>query len=126
MNVEINVGFSNVDKLPPEKVEQTLNARQAMLRAAMHRLGADAVGTRVVWSEYEGPYGTVREPTIVVQAKYISDMDLRLGVTLYGFAAEWGEDCIAFLVNGRNGYLVGPNAAEWGNFNPEFFVRYAA
>lgn len=33
------------------------------------------------------------------------------------------QDCIA-VFDGENGELIGPNAAKWGQFNPEFFVKF--
>jgi len=33
------------------------------------------------------------------------------------------QDCIA-IHDGENGELIGPNAAKWGKFNPEFFVQF--
>lgn len=34
------------------------------------------------------------------------------------------QDCIATVIDGQ-GELIGPNAAAWGRFNPEFFRRPA-
>jgi hypothetical protein len=35
----------------------------------------------------------------------------------------WGQDCIAaYNPVTKAGELIGPKAAEWGEFNPEFFV----
>lgn len=33
------------------------------------------------------------------------------------------QDCIA-IFDGKHGELIGPNAAKWGNFNPDFFINF--
>ena len=33
------------------------------------------------------------------------------------------QDCIA-IFDGTQGELIGPNAAKWGTFNPEFFINF--
>jgi hypothetical protein len=33
------------------------------------------------------------------------------------------QDCIA-VFDGKQGELIGPNAAKWGQFNPEFFINF--
>jgi len=39
----------------------------------------------------------------------------------FAVSAALGQDCIAQYSNGVGG-LYGPNAAAWGDFNPEFFL----
>lgn len=44
---------------------------------------------------------------------------------VYTLATVLGQDCIAVwhpLQPGQPGELIGPSAAAWGEFNPEFFV----
>jgi len=56
------------------------------------------------------------EPTAVVT---IRDIDFPLVET----AAEFlRQDAIAVYSPHRLGVLIGPKAAEWGDFNPEFFI----
>jgi hypothetical protein len=46
-------------------------------------------------------------------------------LTVHTLATVLGQDCIAVwhpLRTGQPGELIGPNAAAWGEFNPEFFI----
>jgi hypothetical protein len=36
------------------------------------------------------------------------------------------QDCIACVINGENGELIGPNAAKWGKFDASQFVEFDA
>lgn len=58
------------------------------------------------------------EPTIVVSATHDGDA----AVCASWLASHLNQDCIAvwFPVSDKGG-LYGPDAAKWGEFNPEFF-----
>lgn len=56
------------------------------------------------------------EPTLVVS---VFDQP-SLQSKVFELAERLGQDCIAF-VQGGVGQLIGPRAAAWGEFNPEFF-----
>jgi hypothetical protein len=61
------------------------------------------------------------EPTLVVEAIVADNLSLEHGC--YQTAVELRQDCIAVYVPlWRYGRLVGPCAAAWGQFNPEFFI----
>lgn len=61
------------------------------------------------------------EPTLVLEVDY-DGMLTGLGGRLQNLCDTLGQDCIALWMPERNrGELVGPRAAEWGPFNPEFF-----
>jgi hypothetical protein len=56
-----------------------------------------------------------------------SDSTASLHNSIERLAYELDQDCIAVLnVSTNVGTLVGPNAAAWGEFNPEFFIRFAS
>lgn len=42
---------------------------------------------------------------------------------LHTLSVALEQDCIAQLHDGK-GVLVGPRAEAWGEFNPEFFLKY--
>lgn len=56
------------------------------------------------------------EPTLVA----VVDRQLYASAA-YEVAEALSQDCIAYH-DGRDGDLVGPNAAAWGAFNPEYFL----
>lgn len=72
-------------------------------------------------SSYEGPEGLVEERGLKV----------RVAGNFQGFlpvkwidhlAEQYAQDCIAVWMEDKNrGMLIGPKAAEWGEFNPDFF-----
>lgn len=43
---------------------------------------------------------------------------------VFNLAVFAKQECIAAVINGQ-GSLIGPDAASWGSFNPEFFRRPA-
>ena len=70
------------------------------------------------------------EPTLVVRVRLPVELVERgiLDEAVHGLAVSLEQDCIAvYHVDGPHtgtGELIGPRAAEWGEFNPEFFSRF--
>ena len=59
------------------------------------------------------------EPTLVA---YIEVNFLAWRKGLYTLAQAYGQDCVAAYVPlTGEGMLIGPQAAAWGEFNPEYF-----
>jgi hypothetical protein len=79
------------------------------------------VSTRVAQSSYNGPDGEVNTQTVVAKVSCIPH--LAVGIA-YRLACDLGEDCVAVRFSDTAGQLVGPNAAKWGAFNPDFFIRF--
>lgn len=64
------------------------------------------------------------EPTMVLEVIMRGHDSVENTRTLRRLAEDLGQDCIAVycrLPIANFGALVGPRAAEWGPFNPEFF-----
>jgi hypothetical protein len=60
------------------------------------------------------------EPTVVVKLPKHVALSRRRA---YNVAHLLDQDCIAvYNQETDEGYLVGEKSAEWGNFNPEFFI----
>ncbi len=58
------------------------------------------------------------EPTLVVR------IDAPLNAAeAYALCAAFDQDCIAQSADGISGALLGPNAAQWGSFNPSYFIQ---
>ena len=63
------------------------------------------------------------EDTLVAICQGSPD-DVRFVVEQLAYALD--QDCIAvFNVETGVGELIGERAAKWGEFNPEFFIRFA-
>lgn len=65
------------------------------------------------------------EPTLVVTAIMTGHDSVENTRAIYRTAAGLGRDCIAVYTKlpiQNYGALVGPRAAAWGAFNPEFFL----
>jgi hypothetical protein len=41
----------------------------------------------------------------------------------YALCAAFEQDCIAQSADGATGELLGPDAAKWGEFNADYFIR---
>lgn len=124
MKVEMNIGL-NVKGGANSLHQCTLRARRAIeiLRNAGLRYKAE----RLI-AQHEGDDGILQlEDTLVVE---IDAPPVGSGRTVkavaYDIAVELQQDCVAVLfVRSNQGELVGPNATSWGEFNPEFFNRFA-
>lgn len=62
------------------------------------------------------------ELTLIVEGtiEHISFADLESAI--YRLAGLLFQDCIAFRIDGQHGYLIGPNAEAWGDFDPAEFL----
>lgn len=58
----------------------------------------------------------VEEPTLVAVIPGRMGWDQMMGL-----AFDLQQDCVAVLDYDGKGYLVGPRAKEWGEFNPAYF-----
>ena len=105
MEVILNIGLNT--NTNTRTVLEAIDAVQAT---------ADA-GFRVISTEV---FNSDTEPTLVVVA---DDLD-RPGFDnrVFELARRLQQDCIALFTAEGYGDLLGPNAAAWGAFNPEFFI----
>lgn len=89
---------------------------------AIGRLFGPDVKIETKTVSYPDPQGTLVEvQTMIVDGQLPGDCYAK-GVA-YTLSEMFKQDCVAmFLPETDRGYLVGPNAREWGDFNPEFFV----
>ena len=62
------------------------------------------------------------EPTLVLEVDaHAHPRTEPVRAAIHKLAEILGQDCIAAYANGV-GRLIGPRAAAWGAFNPEFFI----
>lgn len=63
------------------------------------------------------------EPALVIEAWPVHALT-SVGNSLHQSAQDLQQDCIAAYNPATNkGVLIGPRAAAWGTFNPEFFFN---
>lgn len=76
------------------------------------------MGFRVVRSEVKE---SATEPTLVAELE--SGRILDVSAALCTAAEMLDQDAIAFATKER-GEVVGPRSADWGEFNPEYFLEF--
>jgi hypothetical protein len=70
---------------------------------------------------YRGVYESSTEPALVMSATLPRGYELHACINQ--IANALGQDCIAVYDTDTDvGQLIGPRAAAWGDFNPEFFL----
>lgn len=81
-----------------------------------------AIGRLPERSSYRREVSTT-EDTLVVAC--FGDDGALFRAMVYELAMDLQQDCIAvYNATSFSGALIGPNAAAWGEFNPEFFIRF--
>ena len=113
MIIELNIGLNvtNGDNSDEFRAHRATTALKALACGAYTQ---NILGSRRAQS------GT--EDTLIVKLSVSSGSEQRLRQELFGLSEFLLQDCIAvYNATGWSGELVGPNAAAWGEFNPEFF-----
>lgn len=106
MSYTLNIGLARNDGLPDNTLGETL---QALSNA---RLIKHIVTLRVAQS--------ATEQTLIVKLRVAEVFKSKINLLCELLA----QDCIALRGGATNaGSLQGPNAAKWGEFNPDFFLE---
>lgn len=105
MNLILNIGLAVKDGLP---------------------IGADAALLAVAANDFRVVKHLVAqsdtEPTLVVEV-LVLDLPALAWRKLHQVANDLRQECIAaYNAETDKGALIGPQAAAWGDFNPEFFI----
>lgn len=113
MALILNIGLDGVQPRADHYGKKMTRADMAL--NAVKALNFKVTASAVVRSD--------TEETLVVECEHPGDAN----ACSYWLAEALHQDCIAVWVNrlgvGAYGCLVGPRAATWGDFNPEFFFR---
>ena len=117
MNIELNIGLD-----VPGASNTPASRDMLAMRATAYLTAAFAgVAVRRYESQYEQDGVTVTEAGMAVRLTAERPVDWMIA----GLSAILSQDCIGVLnVDSGAGLLVGPKAAEWGAFNPEYFNRF--
>ena len=117
MNLELNIGLD-----VPNATNTPASRNMLALRATAYLTAAFAgVAVRRYESSYQQDGTTVTEAGMAVRMTAERPVDWMIA----GLSAMLEQDCIGVLdVDTGAGALVGPKAAEWGAFNPEYFNRF--
>lgn len=100
-----------------------VSTKDAIRMLCLLTAGPNQAQGRVEVCSYNGPDGDVIVETIVAKMD-VSGIREAFGIA-YFLAVTLGQDCVAMQAyDGACGYLVGPNAAKWGEFNPKFFIEF--
>ena len=119
MILELNIGLDVTGGV------NTTAAYHARATQAIARLtGCHILDTERYETRYDGPEGTTVEPGLFVHLH--TNNVLFADQNVYQLAVLLGQDCISvYSPRLQSGRLIGPRAAQWGAFNPEFFHRPA-
>ena len=117
MNIELNIGLD-----VPSATNTPASRDMLAVRATAYLTGAFAgVAVRRYQSSYQQDGVTVTEAGIAVRLT----ADRSVEWMIASLAAMLEQDCIGVLdADTGAGVLVGPKAADWGDFNPAFFNRF--
>jgi len=114
MIIELNIGLDVAGSL---NTNRQRDSRAEFAREAI-AYRAQILGARRAVS--------TTEDTLVLSVE-TDGSEASLYHAVYNLATQLSQDCIAvYQVEADNGALIGPNAAAWGEFNPEFFIRFAS
>ncbi len=111
MRIELNIGLNVANG------DNSMRARSARVVTAFRALAGWATLDRRAQSNTE-------ETLIMVCHVPAEDLD-EFNQVVFDLAMDLQQDCIAaYNAAACSGALIGPNTAAWGEFNPEFFIRY--
>ncbi len=118
MIIELNIGL-NVEGASNSDLSRDYRATDAIKALLRNPITQNVLGFRRAQS--------ATEDTLVVQLSVSSGVPRRLRADINALACQLRQDCIA-VYNSTEffGELVGPNAAAWGDFNPDYFIRFDA
>lgn len=116
MQIELNIGLDIAGSANFQSL------RDSRAQFALDVLSTTAVTQNILGSR-RAQSGT--EDTLIVKLNVSSGAENRFRKAIFDLADDLDQDCIAaYNATGWSGELVGPNAAAWGEFNPEFFIRF--
>jgi len=118
MLITLNVGLHAATLKNADGSPRLLNALsvQSEVCKAFHNIVPFGLRSRVAQS--------ATEPTLICQFTYPDDTladDIKAAV--FALCGTCDQDAVALTCD-DTGLLLGPRAAAWGSFNPEYFLQY--
>ena len=106
----LNIGLDGM----PAEAGESIGKRALFAARALRAAGFVSDGGQVFRSD--------SEPTLVVKVQVPGGF-FGANWAVFKLSETLGQDCIGMYSPGlKTGKLVGPEAAAWGDFNPEFFI----
>ena len=115
MIIELNVGLKidATNEIIPASVAQAVVQAAGGIRVLNHRVAQSATEpTLILRCEIETQNGHAAD----IAANHLDAAD--------SIADTLQQDCIAIRYPDGSGLLRGHKAADWGDFNPEYFIRF--
>ncbi|KVE35707.1 hypothetical protein [Burkholderia sp. BDU5] len=113
MNTILNIGLARNDGKPDNGVLHVV--------ASLNEYGFKFVAGEV----FEVTHGNGTAQTLIAEVEYQHHAQY-IPQAIAALSDELAQDCIAvgYVIDGKvqGGDLYGPKSAEWGPFNPEYFV----
>lgn len=118
MNIELNIGLDVAGGENGERMQNLrANRAVALLQASVYC--SNMLGAR------RGD--SISEPTLIVLLGVSSGAEVRAQREIELISELLQQDCIAWYnATAYTGALLGPRAAAWGEFNPDYFLRFEA
>lgn len=104
----------NIGLIPSKKSSRTARITASEVKAALRGAGFFVSGFRMAQS--------AAEPTAVVRV--IARQPMSYHQAFCNVSLALVQECIAVVPDTVRGALIGPDAAEWGEFNPAYFIPF--
>jgi hypothetical protein len=118
MIIELNIGLNvaNGDNSAHALISRDVRALQFLRNSAYL---SNVISDRLAVSN--------TEQTRIVALSLASEDESSARAEIFELAVWLEQDCIAvYNATAMSGALIGPNAAAWGTFNPDYFIRVDA
>lgn len=111
MQIELNIGLNVANG------DNSMKARSGRVVAALCQFAGYVSLDRRAQS--------ATEETLILVCQVPSEEMFEFNELVFEAAMDLEQDCIAvYNATGWSGELIGPNAVAWGEFNPEYFIRF--
>lgn len=115
LSFTLNIGLE-----PSKKTRRKAHITKPEILAALR-----AAGFHVRYYRVEPENKPLYEATAIVVVEPVSVIPAEFYNAIYRVSAALAQDCIAARNNvTAHGQLIGPDAADWGEFDPAYFIEY--
>jgi len=112
MRIELNIGLNVANG------DNSMRARSARVGMALAALSGR-------WLVLDRRAYSNTEETLILRCFVPVEEVETFNFVVFELAMDLQQDCIAaYNAAAMSGSLIGPNTAAWGEFNPDFFIRF--